>query len=116
MCDFSTSGSPNHVGKIGELRGARLMSLLIARLLQEKTATANNSVFTNLCTAGRHHGGPTGCENVHEVADARAPFTIATNSATSREAPPTKAPSMSGWAMSDSTLLDLTEPPYWMRS
>ncbi len=33
----------------------------------------------------------------------------------SRAAPPMRAPSMSGQAMSSAALLGLTEPPYWMR-
>ena len=33
----------------------------------------------------------------------------------SRLAPPTSAPSMSGCAISSSTLSGLTEPPYWIR-
>ncbi len=33
----------------------------------------------------------------------------------SRAAPPTRAPSMSGWPRSSAELAPLTEPPYWMR-
>lgn len=33
-----------------------------------------------------------------------------------QEAPPTRAPSMSGFAMISATLPDFTEPPYWMRT
>ena len=40
-----------------------------------------------------------------------AASTIAANSAGSRLAPPTRAPSMSGWAISSAALSGLTEPP-----
>ena len=40
-----------------------------------------------------------------------AASTIAANSAGSRLAPPTSAPSMSGWAISSAALSGLTEPP-----
>src|SRR3954454_2161220 len=42
--------------------------------------------------------------------------TILTTSSASSEAPPTRAPSMSAWAMISATLPDFTEPPYWMRT
>ena len=40
-----------------------------------------------------------------------APWQIAANGSTSREAPPTSAPSTSGWVSSSSALSGLTEPP-----
>jgi hypothetical protein len=40
---------------------------------------------------------------------------MATKSAALRLAPPTRAPSISGWAMSSGALAGVTEPPYWMR-
>ncbi len=41
---------------------------------------------------------------------------ICANSSASRLAPPTRAPSMSGWAMIAAMLAALTEPPYRMRT
>ena len=38
------------------------------------------------------------------------------NSSGSRLAPPTRAPSMSGCAISSAMFDDLTLPPYWMRT
>ena len=35
---------------------------------------------------------------------------------TSRDAPPTKAPSTSGWLISSRAFDGLTLPPYWMRT
>src|SRR5436190_1473652 len=42
--------------------------------------------------------------------------TIRANSSASRLAPPTRAPSMSGCAMSSLALVGFTDPPYWIRT
>ena len=44
-----------------------------------------------------------------------APFTMARKSSALRLAPPTSAPSTSGWAMSSAAFSGFTEPPYWIR-
>src|SRR5262249_57316367 len=41
---------------------------------------------------------------------------IRTNSPASRLAPPTRAPSMAGWAIIAAMLSDLTDPPYRIRT
>src|SRR5206468_2108202 len=43
-------------------------------------------------------------------------LTMRANSSGSRLAPPTSAPSMSGWAMKSRMLPALTLPPYWIRT
>ena len=43
-------------------------------------------------------------------------WTMRANSSGSRLAPPTRAPSMSGWAISSAMFDAFTEPPYWMRT
>ena len=47
---------------------------------------------------------------------ARRYRTIAAKSSASSDAPPTSAPSMSGWAMSSAALVGLTDPPYCTRT
>src|SRR5438552_18675658 len=42
--------------------------------------------------------------------------TMRANSSGSKLAPPTRAPSMSGSAISSAMLLGFTEPPYWIRA
>src|SRR5690606_6674728 len=49
-------------------------------------------------------------------AQCRRYWTIAANSSGSRLAPPTSAPSMSGWAISSAMLPGFTDPPYWIRT
>jgi hypothetical protein len=49
-------------------------------------------------------------------AQALAALTILEKSSALRLAPPTRAPSMSGWDMRSAALSGLTEPPYWMRT
>jgi len=41
---------------------------------------------------------------------------MSANSSGSRLAPPTSAPSISGWAMKSRMLPGFTLPPYWMRT
>src|SRR3546814_566976 len=43
-------------------------------------------------------------------------WTIRAKSSASRLAPPTRAPSMSGWLISSLALPGFTEPPYWIRT
>src|SRR3546814_134273 len=43
-------------------------------------------------------------------------WTIRAKSSASRLAPPTRAPSMSGWPISSLALPGFTEPPYWIRT
>src|ERR671919_848373 len=50
-------------------------------------------------------------ELVHHAA-----FTMSANSSGSRLAPPTSAPSISGWAVNSRMLPALTLPPYWTRT
>ena len=43
-----------------------------------------------------------------------AALTITAKASAFNDAPPTKAPSMSGWVNSSAAFLSLTEPPYWI--
>jgi len=52
---------------------------------------------------------------LHAARGAAAALRMARKSPATRLAPPTRAPSMSGWAQRAAALDGLTLPPYWMR-
>ena len=96
-------------------------------------ANAPTGLLPGPCTR-RRYPDATACAMVHRVhilhggarmfrEPARGPWssvagtwTMRANSSGSRLAPPTRAPSMSGWAISSAMLPDFTQPPYWMRT
>src|SRR5687768_8143469 len=55
-------------------------------------------------------------KSFQERAPAWAAWTMRAKSSGSSDAPPTRAPSMSGWPSNSAALPPLTDPPYWIRT
>ena len=106
------------------LRGVSKRVFMISRhyarfRLLEKAETALLGEKSEAGAPEMKKAGPVKDQPVERVAPDFAYLAEVTRAAKDsgfREAPPTRAPSMSGWAMSSSTFSGFTEPPYWMRT
>ena len=107
---------------VGRLPGGLAVVNVVANMLFgaiSGSAAAAASAIGSIMTPEMKKAGPVKDRPVERGAPDSAYLAEVTRAAKDsgfREAPPTRAPSMSGWAMSSSTFSGFTEPPYWMRT